>query len=158
MQTSRLSALYRPSDRSESGIVEVHRIRPSHGPELVFEGSCVTTVIGDPGDKVAAGRWHEISVYRRSDNAWVVGIRYRTRCPEEQEHTEAEVVDNTSEIESLLLSYEPWDHINRRTLASDERRRVSKRIWTNYLDLADRVLEDIAPHLSAPVSETGTGT
>jgi hypothetical protein len=138
--------------------MKVHRISPSHRPELVFEGSCISTASGDPDDKVAPGRWHEILVYRRSDDAWVVGIRYRTRCPDEQEHTEAEVVDNASEIESLLLSYEPWDHLNRRTLASDERKRVSKRIWTKYLDLVDRVLEDIAPHLSAPVSDTGTST
>ena len=140
--------------------MEVNRIPRSHGPELVFEGSCITAVSGNPDDTVAPGRWHEIFVYRRSDDAWVVGIRYRTRCADEREHAEAEVVDHASEIESLLLSYEPWEHINRRTLSrlsSDERKRVSKRIWTNYLDLVNRVLEDIAPHLTIPVSETGSG-
>ena len=141
--------------------MDVYRISRSHGPELVFEGACITTASGSPDDKVAPGRWHEVNLYRRSDDAWVAGIHYRSRHDDERDHIEAEVVDNASEIESVLLSYEPPEHLNRRLLSrlpSDERRRISSRVWTNYLDLVNRVMDDIAPHLSSAGSKADEST
>ena len=141
--------------------MEEHRIARSHGPELVFEGVCITTASDSPDNERAAGRWHEISVYRRSDEAWVASIHYHTRYADEEEHAEAEIIDDVSELESVLLSYEPWEHINRRVLgriSSDECKRLSNRIWTNYLDLVNRVLDDLIPYFPTPVSDAGTNT
>jgi hypothetical protein len=54
--------------------MEEFRIARSHGPELVFLGVCVTTARNGPEGNLAMGRWHEISVYRRADNAWLASI------------------------------------------------------------------------------------
>jgi hypothetical protein len=136
--------------------VEVYRITRSNGVELVFEGVVESSAQGDPQDQVARGRWHELAVYRRSDNAWVVCIQYRTTWEDEHENLEVEVVDDAAEVESLLFSYEPSEHLNRRLMASlplEDRKRVSRRVWTNYLDLANRVLDDLAPFFSPSAPE-----
>jgi hypothetical protein len=141
--------------------MEEYRIARSHGPELVFEGVCITTASDRPDNERTPGRWHEISVYRRADDTWLASIQYHTRFAEEEGHTEAEIINDASELESVLLSYEPWEHIDRRALgrlSSDDRKRQSQRIWTNYLDLVNRVLDDVIPFSPTPVSGTGTDT
>jgi hypothetical protein len=132
--------------------MEVWQIARSHGPELKFEGTHVTTVGRPAAVDAAHPRWHEISVYQRSDQAWVVSIRYCTRGAEVEENTEAEVLDDVSEIETFLLCYRPLEHVNRRAharLTETERKRASNEVWNSYLRVVDQVMADIAPYLPA---------
>ena len=75
--------------------MEEYRIARSHGPELVFEGVCITTASDDPDNERAPGRWHEISVYRRS--------AYRPRFEE------GEPVQTTDLLSRHEFSYTAFD-------------------------------------------------
>ena len=121
--------------------MEEFTIKRDFGPDIVFQGELLVRSERACRQPSAFGRWHDITVYRRSDGMWVVRIDFNTLCLHERPRTEVEIVDRPDDVEMVLASHEATEHLNHRWVRprhENDKRRFLKTLVTNYDSLSQR--------------------
>ena len=125
-------------------------IKRDFGPDIVFQGELLVRPERPCRQPSAYGRWHDITVYHRSDGMWVVRVDFNTLCLHEKPRTEVEVVDRPDDVEIVLSAQEPAEHLNHRWVRpryADDKRRFLKTLVTDYDSLVNDVTIAMAPYV-----------
>jgi hypothetical protein len=127
-------------------------IKRGFGPDIVFQGELLVRSERPCPPPSAFGRWHDITVYRRSDGMWVVRIDFHTLSLHERPRAEVEIVDCPDDVEVVLSAHEPTQHLNHRSVRprqENDKRRFLKTLVTNY----DSQVNDVTAAMERYVEE-----
>jgi hypothetical protein len=128
--------------------MEEIRIQQNSKPDIVFQGQLVANADGERNRPTAFGRWHEVSVYLRSDGLWVVCIAFNTLCVHETPSIDVDVVDRADDVETVLMIYEPTERLNRRWIRPRyevDKRKLIRTLQSNFDELINQIIARIRP-------------
>lgn len=112
-------------------------------------------IVAEADSRWSAGRennrWHELALYKTESGKYVLAVDYQTQWEGEHNHHDAWILDSPVDVESILTSLDPCEHMESMPSAPQFQDKDQKRrqiLTWNYKNAVSELLSELPEQLA----------